>query len=435
MMRPGIRASDSAQNTNIMNRISFISIGFIGQVTAILTFAALLPASTEAGAEKAAPATPIAQPLMGAPVPMSTQIARLHSTNLDECCDAILSLRSKDAADAIPDLIPLLGNEAPLPRRAEMRLMISSTAAKTGSCDRQETVGGEAAETLVRIGQTSDALLAALKAKDWQTRANAARAVGGLKDDRGTDDLLAMLSRPEEHWKAKGNAALALGWIGDDRAVKPLVAALKDQNGPVRSAAAMGLGHFHLPETLPPLIATIKDKDPDVRRAVAGNLGNFTDPAAVEPLIQALHDPERTVREVTAAALGRTKDERAVAPLIAALKDPYANVQINAARGLGEIRDGSALFPLINLLKDPNDSVRAAAAGVLGELKDNRAEPALLTLVKGADAVRGLSLLRGLQALSSIGNPGAMTALQKYNRHEPDWETWWTQNKGTLLAQ
>jgi HEAT repeat protein len=418
-----------------MKRKSLISVGLVGQITVLIGFATLLPASAKAGTEKAAAAPPIAPILSGTAASAAVNIPRLRSTNLDECCDAIMNLGHKDAAEAIPDLIPLLGNEAPLPRRALMRLLASSTAEKTGSCDGQNTVGGQAAETLVRIGETSDALLAALKAKDWQTRANAARAIGGLKDDRGTDELMAMLGRADEHWKAKGNAALALGWMGDDLALKPLVAALKDANAPVRSAAAMALGHFHSPECLPPLIAIIKDKDPDVRRAAAGNLGYFTDSAAVEALIQSLHDQERTVREVSASALGRTKDERAVEPLIAALKDPYANVQINAARGLGEIRDETALFPLINLLKDSNDSVRAAAAGALGELKDNRAEPALLALVKDADPVRGLSLLRGLQALSSIGNPGAMTALKKYNRHEPDWETWWAQNKGTLLTQ
>jgi HEAT repeat protein len=418
-----------------MRRMSLISVGLVGQAVALIGFAALLPTPVNAGAEKAAAAQPIAPILSGAAASAAVNIPRLHSTNLDECCDAIMNLGHKDAADAIPDLIPFLGNETPLPRRAEMRLLVSSTAEKTMSCDRQNTVGGQTAETLVRIGQTSDALLAALKAKDWQTRANAARAIGGLNDDRGTDELLAMLSRAEEHWKAKGNAALALGWLGDDRAVKPLIAALKDAHAPVRSAAAMALGQFHSPETLAPLIATIKDKDPDVRRTVAGNLGYFTDSAAVEALIQSLHDQERTVREVSASALGRTKDEHAVEPLIAALKDPYANVQINAARGLGEIRDETALFPLINLLKDPNDSVRAAAAGALGELKDVRAEPALLALVKSADAVRGSSLVRGLQALSSIGNPGAMNALRKYNRHEPDWEAWWAQNKATVLAQ
>jgi len=32
-----------------------------------------------------------------------------------------------------------------------------------------------------------------------------------------------------------------------------------------------------------------------------------------------------------------------------------------------------------------------------------------------------------------IGHPGETTALQKYNRQEPDWEAWWTQSKETLL--
>jgi len=62
-----------------------------------------------------------------------------------------MKLRRSDAAAAIPALIQMLGSEAEFPRRI---LLVSSFAPITRSCSSACTFGGEAAETLARIGQT-----------------------------------------------------------------------------------------------------------------------------------------------------------------------------------------------------------------------------------------------------------------------------------------
>jgi HEAT repeat protein len=366
----------------------------------------------------------------GADVPAAIQaaITKLQSRNPRERSDAIMKLRRSDATAAIPALIQGLGSEAEFPSRV---LMISSFAPITHSCSPAYTFGGEAAETLARIGQTSDDLLACLKSADWRTRANAARAIGGLKDRRAAGELIAILERNDEPWEAKGNAALALGLIGDVRAGQPLITALQDQNACVRAAAAEALGAIQAPGRLQALIAALKDHDPKVRKCAAGGVGSIGGAAAVEPLIQMLKDEDRTVREIVARALGVPKDPRAVSALVAALKDPYANVQINAAEALGQIKSPEAVDPLLGLLVNDEEAVRGAAATGLGDLGDARALEALVAMVLRED--QEIAMLRGLQALAKLGHSGAARALQVYGLHRADWKEWWRQNKEPLL--
>ncbi len=356
------------------------------------------------------------------------QIAKLQSSDPRERSEAIMKLRHRSAAAAVPALVQMLGSEAEFP---SMLLMISSHAPITHSCSSECTFGGEAAETLARIGQTSDDLLACLKSADWRTRANAARAIGGLKDPRATGELIALLERNDESWEVKGNAALALGLIGEERAAQPLISALRDQNARVRAAAATALGEIQAPGSLQALIAALKDRDPEVRRNAAGSVGRMGGAAAVEPLVQMLQDEDRTVREVVARALGWPKDPRAVGALIAALKDPYVNVQINAAEALGQIKSPAAVEPLLGLLTTDEEAVREAAANALGELGDARAREPLLAMVRRED--REIATLRGLQALAKLGHSGAARALQVYGLHRADWKEWWSQNKEPLL--
>ena len=366
----------------------------------------------------------------GADVPAAIQaaITKLQSRTSSERSDAIMKLRRSDATAAIPALIKMLGSGAEFPGRV---LMISSLAPITRSCSPACTFGGEAAETLARIGQTSDDLLACLKSADWRTRANAARAIGELKDRRAVGELIAILKRNDEPWEAKGNAALALGLIGDERAGQPLIAALQDQNACVRAAAVEALGAIQAPGRLQALIAALKDHDPKVRKCAAGGAGSIGGAAAVEPLIQMLKDEDRTVREIVARALGAHKDPRAVDALIAALKDPYANVQINAAEALGQIKSPEAVPPLLGLLANDEEAVRGAAAKGLGDLGDARALKALVAMVRRE--AREIPLLQGLQALAKLGHSGAARALEVYNRHEADWREWWRQNKEPVL--
>ncbi len=333
---------------------------------------------------------------VSAEIPADVKIAMemLQSRKRDEQADAMMKLRymKGSAEPAIPLLIRMLGSDAKFP---VVKLIASSLGAKTQPCSSECTFGGEAAETLACIGKASDELLGLLKDRQWQVRANAARAVGGIKDTRAIGPLRSFLSDKDEHPVVKGNAALALAIMGDALAVDPLIPLLKDKDSRVRAAAASALGRLHDPRAVQPLIAALGDENARVRRAVVGGLGHIGGPVVLDPLVRALKDPDRQVREVTAAALGRVRNARAVEPLLAALSDPYVNVQINAAKSLGEFKDPRALEPLIRMLKDANEAVRGAAAEALGQMNDSRAVQPLTVMAYREE--REIPLVRALR--------------------------------------
>ena len=366
------------------------------------------------------------------PVKLRTEIEKLYSSDEKVRADAIMKLRYMgmrgEAYPAIPFLMEMLGSDAEFP---QVMLLISSLSSMTASCSSECTFGGEAAETLARIGKTSDELLNLMRHPEWRVRANAIRALGGLKDARAIDHLLTALVKKDEHPQVKGNAALGLGAMRAQRAVEPLIAALKHDNPMVRAAVASALGELRNPRALPPLIAALKDDDPHVRIQVTGSLAQIGEPSVLNPLLRALKDDHRQVREVAARALGCAKDPRVLEPLIAALDDPYPNVQINAAGTLGEMKDPKAVGPLIALLTNGNQSVRGAAAAALGELEDPRAMEPLIAMVLKEDRWE-IPRTRGLKALAKLGHAGATKAFEEYRRHRSD--EWWHENKEALLS-
>jgi len=379
-------------------------------------------------AAHARPKDPLEKIPADIPAKVRTEIEKLRSLDKKERAGAIISLRHMgmrgEAAPAVPFLMRLLGSDAEFPK---MMLWALSLSDMTSSCSPGYTFGGEAAETLARIGKTSDALLRLTGHPEWRVRANAMRALGGLKDPRAVDRLLAALAKKDEHPEVKGNAAIALGSMGAQRAVVPLIAALKHSDPMVRGAAASALGQLRDPRALPPLIAALADDDAHVRMRITISLGRMGGPAVLNPLLGALKDDNRQVREVAARAFHGAKDPRVVGPLIAALDDPCPNVQINAAGALGEIEDPEAVAPLIALLTDDNHAVRGAAATALGKQEDSRAVEPLIEMVLKEDRWE----TRGLGALVKLGYPGAKEALEECRRHRSD--EWWRKNKEELL--
>ncbi len=362
---------------------------------------------------------------------VNVEITKLKSSDLKERSDALLKLRRLGISGepATPYLIQMLGSEVEFPRKV---LMASSKTPMTRSCSDDCTFGGEAAETLACIGKSSDELLSSLKSENRRVRANAIRAIGGLKDRRAISDLLAIVQAPNEHWEERGNALLALGLMGEQSAVPGSIHSLKNARPAVRVAAAAALGMLARPEALGPLLLAVQDPDPRVRRAVVGSLGQLKKERAVEAVVEALqHDKAPVVREVAAAALYDSRDPRAVHALIAALKDEYANVQINAAAALGASGNPEALPPLLTLLKNENEAVRAAAADALGTLGDPHACAGLVGMVRAEQWE--IPLVRGLDALSKLGHPGAKALFEEFLRRRPDWKEWWTRKKFELL--
>jgi len=138
-------------------------------------------------------------------------------------------------------------------------------------------------------------------------------------------------------WIARANAAWALGAMRNSQAVPLLSRTLRDTESAVRARGAWALGALDAKEAVPALIEALKDTDAGVRQQVAWALGAIGDRRAVDGLIGALSDSAAGVRKQAAWALGSLGDSRAVSALTKSLKDPDAGVRRQAAWALGSI--------------------------------------------------------------------------------------------------
>jgi HEAT repeat protein len=89
-------------------------------------------------------------------------------------------------------------------------------------------------DVLERMGaQAVPELLKALSRKDLgiKSRRFLARALGGTKDPRAYDPLVALL-KSDPSWQVRADAATGLGKLGDKRALEPLAAAAKGDPDP-----------------------------------------------------------------------------------------------------------------------------------------------------------------------------------------------------------
>src|SRR5216683_971721 len=209
---------------------------------------------------------------------VKAKIQSLNSPNPRERAEAACALGATRASAAIPALIKTLGDDAPVEQP------VCGQKGSWGDNEINKTSPGEmAAVALSRIGlKAVEPLIGALKTEAWQARANAAFALGLIRDERSIEPLIAATTDTE--WHVRSKAAWSLGLVGDRRAVEPLVIALKDVEWKVRAEAAWALG-------------------------LKG------DERAVEALVVALSDDNSFVQSQAAWALGLKGDDRAVAPL------------------------------------------------------------------------------------------------------------------------
>ncbi len=129
--------------------------------------------------------------------------------------------------------------------------------------------------------------------------------------------LLGIVHDKTESHLVRVIATTALGATGRSQALEPLLAALRDEDPSVRSAAALGLSApiFCRPEIVEPLLAAFATQDAGGLMWTAQALGGTRDHRAVDALIGALGHQDFNVRAESARALGRIGDRRAVEPL------------------------------------------------------------------------------------------------------------------------
>jgi HEAT repeat protein len=238
-----------------------------------------------------------------------------------------------------------------------------------GFLDAGDELAAAAIQALAALGQPSagEALLARLRDLEYSPaiKAQILLALGALKYQPAVEDLLAVVTNPDEERVRRMYAASALGQIGDARALPGLRALLGSQDSLLRAYAASALAGFGLGEVEGALQEALRDNNARVRQAAAAALARKDAQKSVEILIyKARNDPERTVRLEAIRSLGAIGSNRA----LSYLKEAYQD------RLLANLYREEALAALLK--NDPEGSLAAVRAVVEAEWKSK--DPAAL---------------------------------------------------------
>jgi HEAT repeat protein len=278
--------------------------------------------------------------------------------------------------------------------------------------------------------RTVKPLVRSLHAGDREERRRAAEVLGLLGDPRAIEPLVRDLKHDRDEG-ARAQSARALGRLKASAAVEPLIAALEDPAEEVRAEAAEALGHLKElgPLVLEPLLATLDSEDALVRARAAGALGGFDDERALEELLGlTLRDPVQEVRAAAVGALKKRWPAQAAERLVEALESRGASAgwwgkwlfgrrksqqevdhevldRQRAAEALGDFADERGLSALEAAVDDPDRVVRRAAVTSLGKSADPRARGPLLKALKDREPdVRA-------QAALGLGERGEVEAV------------------------
>ena len=196
-----------------------------------------------------------------------------------------------------------------------------------------------------------DAMVEELKHPSYVVRRRAAESLGGFKERRVVEPLIAILENMDETKSIRAAAAVSLGALKDERASASLLTALSDPNAEIRLQAAVALGKLKDTKAIPRLSEIVEDPlEPDaVRDAAVAALGNIGNMAAEAVLMRALDVRIGDISKNAVVALGQLKSEAAVPELIAILEDKRVvldpstdalakvSARTRAATALGEI--------------------------------------------------------------------------------------------------
>lgn len=229
-------------------------------------------------------------------------------------------------------------------------------------------------------------------------RADAAVALGEVKDNQEAIAALGAAALNDQFWGIRNEALRALGKIGGPEAEKEILAALANEQPWVRQAAVSELGEFKDDGSLGQKLADISanDKAYHVRAAALESLAQIHSANAYDILASAAktESPDDLIRNAALRAFGTLGDDRAVplllewsAPgkpfetrqaaiagvaqldktnhaitqtLISYLHEPYFDVRFSALFALGRRGDASAIGPLEDLLKSNDLSLGSA---------------------------------------------------------------------------
>ena len=205
-----------------------------------------------------------------------------------------------------------------------------------------------------------DAMLAELEHPSYVIRKRAAESLGGFKERRAVDPLIAVLEDSNEMKSIRAGAANSLGALKDERAAAALLTALTDENAEVQLKAVAALGNLKDAKTVAKLSEILENplEPDDVRAAAANALGNIGDKTAEPALIRALNIRVGDIAKNAIVALGKLESETAIPKLVAIFEDKRVTLDASTA-------------------KLANASARTKAALALGEIGGSRAAEAI----------------------------------------------------------
>jgi aminopeptidase N len=250
-------------------------------------------------------------------------------------------------------------------------------------------------------------------AQDVPDRADAAVALGNLKDNDAVTAALGEAARRDHFWGVRNEALRALGRINSPNARKQVLAALSNEQPWVRQVAVEQMGKFQNDEeTIKRLQAIYKDdkaysvrgmalqslaqdkgsgttallekalstSSPDdvLRRASLRAMGTLGDDAVVPSLLE-WSGPGKpsSLRGIAIGALGRVdlKNHDITARLISYLNETSFDIRYASIFALGHRGDPTAIEPLEALLKTGQLSISVphAVEGLIEQLKSKTA--------------------------------------------------------------
>ena len=253
-------------------------------------------------------------------------------------------------------------------------------------------------------------------AADVPDRADAAVALGGIKDNEDVSDALGKAARQDKFWGVREEALRALGRIASPAARKQILAALSNEQPWVRQAAVEQLGHFqndgdvikHLQNIYKDdkaysvrgvalqslaqdkangaaglLEKTLAASSPDdvLRQSALRAMGSLGDDSVVPSLIEWSAPGKPTLlRGIAIGSLGRVdlKNHDITARLITYLSEPSFDIRFASIFALGRRGDPTAIEPLEALLKSGQFSIGVphSLEGLIEQLKAKNAPAA-----------------------------------------------------------
>jgi HEAT repeat protein len=253
----------------------------------------------------------------------------------------------------------------PMPRCSFNSAVIFSALLLLIGCDRPTPKSSP--HGTVSLATNGPVLVAALRNRDPQTRAEAARliAVNSIAVDpsaltRALDD-----SNPD----VRGHCATALGKMRAQSALRPLLPLLQDDNWYVRAEAATALGRIGDPRVAGWLLQVLGDGDAYVRLCASTALREVTAESHRAMLLQAFGRAPPSTRPAIAMALAKLHEPVALDQLIGVAQTNDVVLRRQATEALGDYSAPAVTNILTTLLRDPDDGVKREAARALQRMK------------------------------------------------------------------